>query len=131
MKKKGKNGRESLTLIRKCRGYGWSFVSHAGTQPDGCGVLSLSQLKRRAEGFHCDCVASLADAGPSFQWPAGKADHHRQTCNRPSDQYACANMSSSMDCGPIFVCEACRRFNAAQRIFSAAAWLCLQSGSPK
>ena len=53
----------------------------------------------------------------------------RELDRRSSDQFACADTSSLMDCGPIVMSsEALRRLDAAQRIFIAVTGLCLQFG---
>ena len=109
-----------------------SRVSRAGTQSDGCVVLGLSQHKHRTEAFIATTwLRSQLRVRHSSgqQGRSSPSDVHE--CYRPSDQFACANTSSLMDCGPTVVSsEACRSLNAAQKIFIAVAGLCLQLGSP-
>ena len=116
-----------------------SCASHAGTQSDSSDVLGLSQLRRSAEGFHCNGVASLAVAGPTFQWLARQtisvglavfrarflitglsANMHARTSRRPRTAAR-------------YLCRARLVAATMQRrgFFIAAAWLCLlsQSGS--
>ena len=117
---------------------------------NGCDALVWSRLRRSAEGLHLRQRGFARGCGS-----ASKLDHCRQTGARVSSavtisglptnmlaqtrlcllsqQFRCASQTSTeleSTCCPTpeySPCAACRRVDAAQRVFNATAWLYLQA----